>query len=185
MALTQANPQRQAVSLGGHESFCSPLPAPMSHSPRPGRAHSPLTATCLQAPSSSPMSSPWPSRASRCSTSSSPLASACAGAASGCGQPFRPTWAAWVGAPHDPHLQLLGSGGLRLHVPCMFAGCSLVMPVHAWWFRTWRSPVGKVQGSRAHRSLREESGVMVEAGVHPRGGQQRLTHVAQSVHAGP
>lgn len=126
MALTQANPQRRAVSLGGRKSFCSPLPAPMSHSQRPGRAHSPLTATCLQAPSSSPMSSPWPSRASHCSTSSSPSASACAGAASGCGQPSRPTWAAWVGAPRDPHLQLLGSGGLRLHVPRVFAGCSLV-----------------------------------------------------------
>ena len=77
----------------------------------PGRGQGPLTAASLQAPSSSPTSSPWPSRASRCSTLSSPSASACAGAASGCGRPSRPTWGVWVRAPHDPRLQLLRGGG--------------------------------------------------------------------------
>lgn len=82
-------PQQQGPAWG---------PAPRSREPpRP-----PLTAACLQGPSSSPTSSPWPSRASRCSTSSSPSASGCAEAASACGRPSRPTWAESVGACGGP-----------------------------------------------------------------------------------
>lgn len=72
----------------------------------------PPTAACLQGPSSSPTSSPWPSRGSRSSTWSSPSASGCAEAASGCGRPSRPTWAAWVGASWGPRRQPLREAGL-------------------------------------------------------------------------
>ena len=175
-------PDARAVSLGGHECFSSSPPAPCVTFAKagPGRGQGPLMAASLQVPSSSPTSLPWPSRASRCSTLSSPLASACAGAASGCGRPSRPTWVAWVRGPRAPRLQLLcGVGaGLCLRVRRVFAGCSLVTPVHARRFGTEGAGVPGTQVPKA--------GIKCDSRARgPPQSSSLLAHGAQSVHAGP
>lgn len=106
--LMKLPPKHQVIPNSGNRAPAWG-PGPRSREPS---APASLTAACLQGPSSSPTSWPWPSRGSRCSTSSSPSASGCAEAASACGRPSRPTWAELVGACWGPRRQLLEEAGL-------------------------------------------------------------------------
>lgn len=68
--------------------------------------------------------------------------------------------------PHDPDLQLLrGGGGGR---GCVYSCHACLLGVRSSYQCMPGGLERKVQGSRARRSPRQESGVTAEAGVHPR-----------------
>lgn len=71
-----------------------------------------------------------------------------------------------------------GGAGLRLHVPCVFAGCLLVIPVHARWFGTEGAGVPGTQVPKA--GIRRDSG-----GRSPPQNSSLLAHGAQSMCTGP